>query len=243
VGHSLDELAELSGVSRRTIRYYQAERLLPRPHRTGRDAVYGDDHVERLELIGELRDRGLSLQTIRQLVTTEHPAHTVSKWLGIGATLGTPWSADRPRRVDRDELVRIVDPSGTRPKGLIGELAEHGYVAVQPDGTWEIPSPALLDAALELLDAGVAIDISAQIRDLFRRRMAKAIDDTVELLVERSGAGFAGRGTPEEVATAMNALRPIAGETVSVILAHEVDRALADLARKGPRPRSRSRRH
>ena len=96
--YSLGELAAASGVSERTIRYYQAEHLLPRPAKKGRDAVYADDHLERLRLIGELRDRGLTLHTIRELVATDHPARTVSEWLGVDATLTAPWSDDRPRR-------------------------------------------------------------------------------------------------------------------------------------------------
>ena len=77
VTYSLGELAAASGVSERTIRYYQAEHVLPRPTKKGRDAVYADDHLERLRLIGELRDRGLKLHTIRELVANDHPARTV----------------------------------------------------------------------------------------------------------------------------------------------------------------------
>ena len=79
--YSLAELAEVSGVSERTIRYYQAEHLLPRPTRNGRDAVYAEEHRERLLLIAELRDRGLTLHTITDLVANRHPARTVSEWL------------------------------------------------------------------------------------------------------------------------------------------------------------------
>ena len=58
---ALEELAEATGVPPRTIRYYQAEKLLQKPERDRHDARvarYGPDHVERLRLIGELRDRG-----------------------------------------------------------------------------------------------------------------------------------------------------------------------------------------
>ena len=59
--------------------------------------MYTDDHLERLRLIGELRDRGLNLHTIRELVANDHPARTVAEWLGVDATLTAPWSDDRPR--------------------------------------------------------------------------------------------------------------------------------------------------
>ncbi len=243
VEYGLAELAEVSGVSQRTIRYYQTEHVLAPPAKKGREAVYGHEHRDRLGLIAELRDRGLTLQTIRELVTTTHPTRTVAEWLGVDATLRAPWSDDRPAALTHDELVALLaDTADVRP-GLIAELHDAGYVESRPDGTWFIPSPTLLDHALRLRSGGIDIEVSAMIRDLLRRRLSKAVADTVKLLVERSGTGFAGSATPDELATAVGALRPIARETTSVILAQEVERALAELVRAGPRSLQRARRH
>ena len=70
---SLQELAERSALPARTIRWYQSEGLLPKPGKRGRDAVYRAEHLERLALIAELRDRGITLVTIRDLVSSELP--------------------------------------------------------------------------------------------------------------------------------------------------------------------------
>ena len=107
VAFTLTELAGESEVSERTIRYYQSEKLLPRPEKRGRDAVYRPDHLERIRLIVDLRDRGLSLGTIRDLVTTDDPAATVAAWLGVDETLRTPWSQDRPQSMTRDQVREI----------------------------------------------------------------------------------------------------------------------------------------
>lgn len=239
IAYSLAELAEHSGVSERTIRYYQAEKLLPKPEKRGRDGVYRDDHLERLRLISELRDRGLTLQTIRELVANANPARTVAVWLGIDATLSAPWSDDRPRTVASDELRELV---GDAPPGALGELRDAHYVRSNADGTWSVPSPALLDLAVQLRRAGVDIDISGSIRDLLRRRLGRAVDDTVTLLVGRTGTGFAGAASPDELATAIGALRPIAREMTTVILAQEVERALAQLVHTRPRELTRGNR-
>src|SRR3954467_6095413 len=79
----LDELAARSGVSGRTIRYYQSEGVLPRPRRDGREARYTEEHVERLELIAELQERGLKLEAIKGLVGSNARPKSVSDWLGI----------------------------------------------------------------------------------------------------------------------------------------------------------------
>ena len=227
----LQELADRSGLPIRTIRWYQSEGLLPKPAKNGRDAVYRGDHLERLELIAELRDRGLTLNAIRDLVASDRPARTVAEWLGIDATLTAPWSDDRPRVVERDELAALT---AGRRAGVLAELQDAGYVKPTDGAAWLIPSPTLLDLALQLHDAGIAIELTGRMRDLLRQRLAKAVDDAVKLLVERAGAGFAGGASPEEVATAIGALRPIARETTSLILAQEVERALRELIGAGP---------
>ena len=231
VSYGLDELAALSGVPSRTIRYYQSERLIPSPAKKGRDAVYGPDHVERLRLIAELRDRGLNLGAIRDLVAVDHPARTVATWLGVDATLTAPWSDDRPRIVSKDELDKLV---GDRRRGLLGDLQQARYVEPGPSGTWLVSSPGLLDLALQLFDAGIDIDLSGRMRDLLRSRLSKAVDESVKLLVEHLGAGFAGAASPDELATALGTLRPAARETTSLILAQEVERALRDLVERRP---------
>jgi len=238
--YPLEEVVARSGLPARTIRWYQSEGLLPKPAKQGRDAVYGPEHVERLRLIADLRDRGLTLVAIRDLLKRERPSSTVAEWLGIDATLTAPWSDDRPRVIDRDELTAMTQ--GRRP-GLLAELQDTGYVQPADAGTWLVPSPALLDLALQLHDAGIDLELSAQLRDLLRRRLAKVVDDAVKLLVERTGAGFAGNATAAELATAVGALRPIARETTSLILAQEVERALRQLVDRGPAAMVRARRH
>ena len=230
--YGLAELATRSGLPARTIRFYQSADVLPRPDRRGRSAVYREHHLERLRLIAELQDRGLTLSAIRQLLGRRaSPGMSVGDWLGLDETLRGPWSEDRPRVVDDDEL---ADALGTRPPGLRGRLERSHYLERQPDGLWLIRSPALLDLALQLQDAGVDIELTAQATDLLRRRLARAVDDLIVLFAGRTGAGFGGRASMEELAISLHARRPIAREAAGIILAHEVERGLQGLLQAGP---------
>ena len=67
----MDELAERAGTSVDTIRYYQGRGLLPPPTRRGRIALYGRDHVDRLERVRALQAQGLSLAAIGRLLSGE----------------------------------------------------------------------------------------------------------------------------------------------------------------------------
>lgn len=57
-------LAERSGVTTRTIRYYESLGLLPEPARRGAHRSYGDADVGRLRRIELLKDLGLSLDEV-----------------------------------------------------------------------------------------------------------------------------------------------------------------------------------
>jgi hypothetical protein len=141
-----------------------------------------------------------------------------------------------------DELTALLSQIDASRPGLLAELKDSHFLVARPDGSWDVPSPKLLEHAVELHRAGIDIDVTARIQSLLRKRLSKAVDEIVELLVERTGAGFAGSASPEELTTAIDALRPLATESAGVILAREVEQALAALAQAGPRAASRSRR-
>ncbi|MCC6705709.1 MAG: MerR family transcriptional regulator [Thermomicrobiales bacterium] len=63
--YSLQELSDAAGVSPRTVRYYIAEGLLPPPEPAGHKTSYSGDHLNRLRLIGLLKEAYLPLKEIR----------------------------------------------------------------------------------------------------------------------------------------------------------------------------------
>jgi DNA-binding transcriptional MerR regulator len=65
----VEQLSVGTGLSVDTIRYYQSKGLLDPPRREGRVAWYDDRHVERLERIRSLQQRGFTLATIVRLVS------------------------------------------------------------------------------------------------------------------------------------------------------------------------------
>ena len=234
---SLDELAERAGVSARTIRYYQSEGVVAAPRRDGRDARYNTGHLERLELIAELQARGLKLEAIKSLLGRAGKRSSVSEWLGIDEALRASWTDDQPANMT---LTEVHERLGRRPRRLVGELVDAGLLVRQDDGSFLAPSDAMLDLTLRLLDASVSIDVAGRAANLLRRRLAKAADDLVKLFDDETGRSFAGEGAPEEVAAALDALRPVAIDAAGLILAQELERALRRLATTGTRRSRRS---
>jgi DNA-binding transcriptional MerR regulator len=63
--YGIDELATLGGVSRRTVRYYVQEQLLPPPLGVGRGRHYDRAHLDRLLQVKAQQEAGRSLDEIR----------------------------------------------------------------------------------------------------------------------------------------------------------------------------------
>src|SRR5438067_10789293 len=103
---TIDELAAITKVPSRTIRFYQAKGVLPRPELRGRVAYYGPAHVQRLELIASLQDRGLRIDAIRELTARIDKGELdVNEWLGLDAQLQGAWAgaSDQPRTMSEAE--------------------------------------------------------------------------------------------------------------------------------------------
>jgi len=64
--YNVDELADLGGVSRRTVRFYLREGLLPKPLGVGRGPHYADEHLRQLLRVREMQAQGLTLAAIHE---------------------------------------------------------------------------------------------------------------------------------------------------------------------------------
>jgi DNA-binding transcriptional MerR regulator len=244
-GYTVDELASAAGVPSRTIRFYQSVGVLPPPARRGRVARYDERHIERLRLVGHLQERGLSLRAVRHLLRQDsEDARLLSRCLG----LEEPWSDDRPRTVDHDELATLV---GERPPGTIASLVDLGVVEriqTGPAPSYRIASPGLLRVTLALQASGVDVATAVGAGDILRRRLGTAARELVDYFSERAGRGFGRSSAPDEIGAALAALRPLAGEAARLIFARQIERAIRERGRpSGPcrhrrrRPRGRRR--
>jgi DNA-binding transcriptional MerR regulator len=64
--YGIEELAKRVGVSRRTVRFYVQQGLLPAPLGVGRGKHYGPEHLGRLRAVKALQQQGRSLDEVRR---------------------------------------------------------------------------------------------------------------------------------------------------------------------------------
>lgn len=228
---TIDELAARTGVPSRTIRFYQAKGVLPSPRRDGRVAYYDQTHVERLEVVGKLQDKGLHLRAIRDVVTRRDLDGTaIQKWLGVGERLGE-LAGDAPRLLSEEEIKQFL---GDPPPGIIGRLVRHGGVTVEGEGSsrrYLVKSPALLALGAKLVRSGVQVDIALGLHDIVQRRVGKLADEVVEFAAKNVGKGFGRSNTPDDVMSVLETLfeGDVGADAVKLLFKKEVERAIQNV--------------
>lgn len=221
---TIDELAALSKVPSRTIRFYQSKALVQAPVMKGRVAFYAKKHLDRLSLIAQLQDRGLRIEAIRDLVKRLDAGELdVSEWLGLDAQLKAPWADDRPRTMGERELLELF---GRERVGLLADLVRHAEVERHGD-TFLVKSPALIALAGKLEAAGVDVEVSTKAAKILSKHLQRSAQELVELFVrDASSEG-------KDLSQALGALRPLGLDAVRTLFAREMERALAELVRSG----------
>lgn len=132
----IGELADLVGVSTKTIRYYEGIGLLPRPRRSDNGyRAYGPEDEGRLVFVKAAQQLGLSLEDIRQVLTLREagtaPCEHVRGMLreqirGIGRQLAQL----RSMREELQSLETAIDriPAG---EATVCRVIEHSRISRQ----------------------------------------------------------------------------------------------------------------
>jgi DNA-binding transcriptional MerR regulator len=223
--YTIDDLANVSQVPSRTIRFYQGKGVLPRPTIKGRVAFYGPEHVERLKLIASLQDRGLRIEAIRELVLRIDKGELdIGEWLGLDAQLQQPWANDTARTVTEEELFELA---GRKRAGLVNDLVRAKLV--ERRGTvFFVPSPALMQLAVRLEAAGVDIETSVRGREILEKHLRRAAGDLTELVVKRAHAV-----EDADATRAVQEMRPLVMDAVRVVFAQAMEREVRALVESG----------
>jgi DNA-binding transcriptional MerR regulator len=223
--YTIDELAQASGVPARTIRFYQAEGVLPWPEKRGRIAVYHDSHLERLEAIGVMQRRGLQLAAIRDLLSLDDSDRlSVRDWLGLQAEALAPVS-EQPLELSEAELIEHIGPDHAE---LVTDLESIGLVRRLPSGNFRLPLPTMLDITLEFHDVGVQVPTSSELAQIIIGHLTRAAEEILTFVRGRIGETFVGSREPADIARALEVVDRRAVEAVGLMWADVMHNAVRD---------------
>ena len=230
--YRIDDLARVAGTTVRNVRAYQDRGLVPPPRRVGRVAWYGDAHLARLRLIGQLLERGYTLANIRELLAAWETGQNVGELLGLEAALAAPWSDETPVTMTAEELAELFGEELARPGGLeraLERALELGIIETHDD-RYVVRKPRMLWVGAELVAAGIPISAILALGQELRAdidRVAVAFVDLVTTHVfEPVGEPIPATEVPR-LTEIVQRLRPLAKEAVDAELADAMDRHVA----------------
>lgn len=170
----VEELARRAGVRVDTIRYYQSRGLLPAPRRSGRVALYDEEHLRSLERVRALQAKGFTLTTIARVLSGELDAADQAL---VGALAGEVLQQTGGELID---LETLADRTGV-PAGILKAVEREGLLVPRRVGDTEgytEDDVAVARAGLVLLEWGLPLP---ELLDL-----ARAHDNAMRQVAERA---------------------------------------------------------
>ena len=212
--YTIDQLAQASGVTVRNIRAHQSRGLMPPPEVRGRTGFYTQEHMARLQLILEMQGDGFNLNSIKRILEGMPPG-SAGQVLGFERALRTPWGDEQPEVFETDELLELI---GGGDDAAAKKAARLGIIIPLGDGRFEVPSPTLLRAGMELNRLGVPLGERLDILEQLNRHVEGVSEAFVKLFLTNVWKPFHEGGEREEdwpkVYDALERLRPIANEAL-----------------------------
>ena len=200
-------------MSVRNIRNHQSRGLLPAPEVRARVGYYGEEHAERLRLILDLQADGFNLKAIERLLAAS--GGSASRLVNLRNAFAAPFESETPEIVTMDELSERFGALDAKDAERVRRL---GLVAPVGDDRFEVSSPALMQAAEEVVSLGIPLHAAIELIDRVSRDCESISRAFVRLYLKELWEPFADSGHPDErwdeVIDAITALRSIATEAL-----------------------------
>jgi len=224
---TIEQLAGEVGMSVRNIRNHQSRGLLPAPEVRARVGYYGPDHVARLRLIIDLQADGFNLTAIERLLSGSDGL--AERLLGLRKAVTTPFEAESPELITAEELLKRFGEVDAKDAERIRKLR---LLVPLGDDRFEAPSPALLQAAEEVLALGISLHAALSLVERVSRDCESISRAFTKLFLKEVWEPFEQAGQPDEhwdeIISAVNSLRPLASEALLALFKQRMTTQLED---------------
>jgi DNA-binding transcriptional MerR regulator len=234
---TIEDLARRTGMTVRNIRAHQSRGLLDPPRVVGRTGYYDQQHVERIALIRELQEEGFNLEAIRRIV--ENAGDSPGDLLSFTRTVRAPYEQEEPEILTLEEVARPWGEEALEP-GLMDRVVTLGLMRPLGDGRYEVLSPKLLAAGIELAGLGIPASASLDALETLKERSRAVAEVFIRLFNEQVWDPFDRAGRPREewprVQEALARMRPLVTDafvaSFQFAMEETSERAISDAIRR-----------
>jgi DNA-binding transcriptional MerR regulator len=210
---TVEQLAAEVGMSVRNIRNHHTRGLLPAPEVRARVGYYNSEHVARLRLILDLQADGFNLAAIERLLSGSDGL--AERLLGLRIAVTTPFEPEDPEMITAEELNKRF---GTVDAKDIERVRKLKLLVPLGDGRFEIPSPALMRDAEEVVALGIPLHAALVLVERVSRDCESISKAFTKLFLKELWEPFEQAGRPDErwdeLIEAVGSLRPLASEAL-----------------------------
>lgn len=224
---TVEQLAAEVGMSVRNIRNHQSRGLLPAPEVRARVGFYDAEHVERLQLILDMQADGFNLAAIERLLSGSDGL--AKRLLGLRTAVTTPYDPESAEFITAQELAKRFGEVDGKDIERVRRLK---LLIPLGDGRFEIPSPALLKAAEEVVELGVPIHAALVLVERVSRDCESISRAFTKLFLRELWEPFDEAGQPDEgwdeLIESVGSLRPLASEALLALFKQRMTTQLED---------------
>jgi DNA-binding transcriptional MerR regulator len=224
---TIEQLAGETGMSVRNIRNHHTRGLLPPPEVRARVGYYSSEHVARLRLILDLQADGFNLAAIERLLSGSDGL--AERLLGLRQAVTTPYEPEAAELITAHELAERFGEVDAKDIERVRKL---GLLVPLGDGRFEVPSPALMGAAEQVMALGIPLSAALVLVERVRRDCDSISRAFTKLFLRELWEPFEQAGQPDdrwdELIEAVNSLRPLASEALLALFKQSMTTQLED---------------
>ena len=226
---TVDELASRAGMTVRNVRAYASRGLIDAPRLAGRTGYYSTAHLQRLQLIRQLLDRGYTLSAVEKALRGT-PASASGPTLDLIAMLDLPADDGTDEIMSRDDLAALANV-GLDSK-LIDALADYGLVSwIEGDQAHvRLVEPTIVRSGAAAVAMGVTPETVISLFPVLDDRLRDVAQNMVQAIAAEIVDPFVAEGLPEEswpdLLSKIEQLLPIASQIVLAVFRRQLQEAI-----------------
>jgi DNA-binding transcriptional MerR regulator len=219
--YTVDELAARAQMTVRNVRAYAGRGLIEAPRLAGRTGYYTRDHLQRLQLIRQLLERGFTLAAIEKAILNA-PQTAAGHTLDLMTILDQPGDIE-PEIMSRDDLAALAGVG--RDDTLIESLVGLGLVEKLDGERVRLVEPVVVRSGAAAVTLGLAPETVIALFPLLQSHLRTIADAFVHEVVQELVQPFIDAGFPEDewprVLNVVESLLPIASQVTLGIFRSE----------------------
>jgi len=223
---TVDELAARAGMTVRNVRAYASRGLIDAPRLEGRTGYYTREHLQRLQLVRELIDRGYTLSAAERAI--RRSGTSAGHTLDLLRLLDEPHHQAEPEVMSRDALAALAGVP--RDDALIVALGEFNLVEWLDDEKVRLLQPTVVRAGAAAVALGLDAKTVISMFPLLSTNLREIADAFVSGVASEIFQPFVDAGMPEDdwprILQSIESLLPVASQATLSIFRSQLSEAI-----------------